>query len=65
MIDFGFRRLCLHRVIAHCDPDNLGSVRVLEKLGLRSEGLLREHQFVKGHWRDACLYAILEQEWDL
>ena len=65
MIDFGFRRLCSHRIYAYCDPDNLGSVRVLEKLGLHREGLLREHQFVKGHWRDADLYAILEQEWDL
>ena len=65
MIDFGLRRLCLHRIYAHCDPDNPSSVRVLEKLGLRREGFLREHQFVKGHWRDAYLYAILEQEWDL
>jgi RimJ/RimL family protein N-acetyltransferase len=63
MIDFGFREWHLHRVHARCDPENLGSVRVLEKCGMRREGHFRKVAMVKGEWRDRLIYAVLEEEW--
>jgi [ribosomal protein S5]-alanine N-acetyltransferase len=63
MLAFGFEQVGLHRIFAICDPANTGSARVLEKIGMHYEGHLREHLWVKGHWRDSLLYAILEQEW--
>lgn len=63
LVGFGFRRLQLHRVWATCAVDNIGSRRVLEKLGMTREAHLRQHSWVKGRWRDSYLYAILEQEW--
>jgi len=63
MVDWGFERLGLHRIWAICDIRNVGSRRVLEKIGMSREAHLREHLWVKGRWRDSYLYAILEQEW--
>jgi ribosomal-protein-alanine N-acetyltransferase len=63
MIDFGFRGLGLHRITATCRPDNIGSVKVMEKVGMKREGHLREHVWYKGKWHDSYLYAILGREW--
>jgi RimJ/RimL family protein N-acetyltransferase len=49
-------------VFATCDPENIASARVLEKTGMKLEGHIREHKFVKGKWRDSLLYAIISQE---
>lgn len=62
LLEFGFRELKLHRVIATCDIANPASARVMEKLGMRREGHLRKNSLMKGTWRDSWLYAILEEE---
>jgi len=62
LVKFGFEKLDMHRIYAHCDPRNLGSARVLEKSGMTKEGQLREHSWSKGEWRDSSIYAILEQD---
>lgn len=63
LVGHGFDELGLHRVHAHCIAENAGSVRVLERLGMRREGRLREHEFFKGRWWDVLLYGILASEW--
>ena len=63
LVKFGFERLNLHRIFATCDPKNLASARVLEKVGMKLEGHLREHKLAKGKWKDSLLYAILDYEW--
>jgi RimJ/RimL family protein N-acetyltransferase len=63
LLVFGFERFGLHRIYATCDPRNLGSARVLEKVGMLREGRLRENKWQKGEWRDSFVYAILEQEY--
>ena len=63
MVQFGFTALRLHRIWAWCVADNSGSARVLEKIGLRCEGRLRENDYFKGRWWDTLVYAILEDEW--
>ncbi|MGE5703142.1 MAG: GNAT family N-acetyltransferase [Clostridia bacterium] len=62
LLSFGFEQLQLHRIYATCRPQNIGSMRVLEKLGMRREGHLREHFWAKGAWQDSYLYAILATE---
>jgi len=52
-----------HRVTAGCDPRNAASARVLERLGMRREGRLRESMWAKGEWADEFRYAILDVEW--
>jgi RimJ/RimL family protein N-acetyltransferase len=62
IIEFGFKSLNLHRIFATCDPNNVGSSKVLEKIGMKREGHLRDHKLQRGKWRDSFLYSILEHE---
>ena len=63
IVDFGFSRLGVHRIWADCVADNTGSAHVLEKLGMKLEGRLRENQYYKDRWWDTLLYGILADEW--
>ena len=63
MVEFGFRELGLHRISSWCIAENSASVRVLERVGLRPEGRLRENEYFKGRWWDSLLYGLLESEW--
>lgn len=62
MLTAGFS-LGLHRIVAACDVRNVGSYRVMEKLGMRREGELRQDRLIRGAWRDTYVYAILAEEW--
>lgn len=64
MLRLGFDELGLHRIVGRADARNAGSVRVLERLGMRREALLRENEFVKGEWCDEAVLAMLRREWD-
>jgi [ribosomal protein S5]-alanine N-acetyltransferase len=44
IVAFGFNELRVHRIWAHCIAENVGSARVLEKLGMQREGRLRENE---------------------
>jgi RimJ/RimL family protein N-acetyltransferase len=52
-----------HRITACCDPRNAASAAVLERLGMRREGHLRQSTWAKGEWTDDLLYALLQEEW--
>jgi ribosomal-protein-alanine N-acetyltransferase len=57
MLRFGFDNLGLHKIAATCDPENHASARVLTKLGMRREGYLAEHVYIRGEWRDRLLFG--------
>ncbi len=63
MLRLGFEEHNLHRIWAGCVSENVGSARVLEKIGMRREAHFREKEFFKGRWWDELLYAILDHEW--
>ncbi|AHF06156.1 GCN5 family acetyltransferase [Desulfitobacterium metallireducens DSM 15288] len=63
LIGFGFNTLKLHRLIATCDPENVASIKVLKKSGMRLEGHFIKAQYVKGLWRDNMLFAMLVEEY--
>jgi ribosomal-protein-alanine N-acetyltransferase len=60
---FGFECLALHRITLWIAPDNIASVGVARKLGLRFEGLAERALFLAGAWRDTDIYAITSEEW--
>ena len=64
IVDFGFTNFGCHRIWSWCVADNIGSAHVLEKLGMRLEGRLREKEYYKGRWWDTLMYAILADEWE-
>ena len=61
-IRFAFDELGLHRIEADADPRNERSLRLLERLGFRREGLLRERYRANGEWQDAVFLALLRAE---
>ena len=63
LIHFGFTELSLHRIYATCDPRNIPSAKVLEKLGMVKEGRLRENLLIRDGWRDSFVFGLLESEW--
>jgi RimJ/RimL family protein N-acetyltransferase len=63
VLEFSFQQLAVHRVYATVDTENAASIRVLEKLGMRREGLLVRSFRSHVEWRDHYLYAIVEDEW--
>ncbi|MDN3439711.1 GNAT family protein [Planococcus sp. APC 3900] len=62
MTAFGFEQLRLHRIEAYVSPENIGSIRVLEKTGFHQEGLLKEFLYINGEWKDHYYYAMIEDE---
>jgi ribosomal-protein-alanine N-acetyltransferase len=60
--DFAFDTLRLHRIEAACSPDNVRSVRVLEKAGFQREGLLRAYLRINGSWQNHYLYALIADD---
>lgn len=54
-----------HRVTASCDPRNTGSIRLLERIGMRREGHMRESIWFNGEWADDLLFAMLDREWKM
>ncbi len=60
VLDLAFDVFGLHRVVGRTEPRNVSSVRVLERLGMRREGLLVENELVKGEWQSEAIYAALK-----
>lgn len=68
LLAYGFRHFGIHRVIAHCHPENIASWKVLENIGMKREGHFRKNVFFRtttdGHalWVDTFEYAILRED---
>ena len=63
VLAFGFEELKLHRIEARFICGNQRSRRVMEKAGMRFEGILREGMLVKGKYVDVGICSILCHEW--
>ena len=63
LLAFSFDVLRLHRVYGKCDEQNTPSARSLENGGLKYEGTLREHVWLRDHWRSTKYYGMLAEEY--
>ncbi len=63
IINFGFSKLKLNKIIIECAKENTASKKVIDKLGAKLEGVLRESSFVGGRYRDSLYHGILRKEW--
>lgn len=59
IIRFGFEEMRLNRIEAQHETANPASGRVMEKAGMRLEGVLRQRLYNKGKYVDVALYSIL------
>jgi RimJ/RimL family protein N-acetyltransferase/extradiol dioxygenase family protein len=62
-IAFAFEDWDMHRIRADLDPRNTKSSAVLERLGFKLEGVLREDFLYDGKYVDAANYGLLRSEW--
>ncbi|MDA8070726.1 MAG: GNAT family protein [Actinomycetota bacterium] len=65
VLRFAFEMLGLHRVEIAIVPRNHASRRVVEKLGIRSEGVAIGYLEIDGRWEDHVRYAITSEEWSV
>jgi RimJ/RimL family protein N-acetyltransferase len=63
VLHYAFTTLGLHRVFAEHMTRNPASGRVMQKIGMRHEGILREHMLKWGVYEDVAVYGILSSEW--
>ncbi len=52
----------LHRIEINIRPENGPSIRVVEKVGFRYEGLRERYLHIDGDWRDHVSYALTVEE---
>lgn len=63
ILKYGFETMKLHRIIATCQPQNIASYRVMEKIGMRKEGYFKKCIPHGDEWWDEYYYAMLREEW--
>jgi len=63
ILKYGFEKMKLHRIIATCQPENIPSYRVMEKIGMRREGCFKKCIPQGNEWWDEYYYALLDEEW--
>jgi [ribosomal protein S5]-alanine N-acetyltransferase len=60
--DYCFEEMNIHRMEICIRPENAASLRVVEKLGFRYEGLRRRYIHIDGDWRDHYCFALVREE---
>jgi len=59
VVDYAFTKGGLHRIEANIMPRNLGSLRVVEKLGFINEGIAKKYLKINGKWEDHIHMVLL------
>ena len=63
VVDWGFSEFGLEKIYSWADVANIGSWRVMEKIGMTREGTFRSHGLNRGVRQDFHYYGILRDEW--
>lgn len=64
VIQFLFHTNQKHRIVASVDPRNIGSLKLMQKLGFRQEAHFRKSILINQEWCDDVVFAILHEEWN-
>ena len=62
VIEFGFDEFGLHSIEGNVNPDNVSSIRLLQKLGFKKEAYFREDYLYNGKYLDSAIYSLLETD---
>ncbi|WEG12590.1 GNAT family N-acetyltransferase [Pullulanibacillus sp. KACC 23026] len=63
LIFFGFNELNLNKICASALSKNKASIKVLEKNGLKKEGMLKQNRLLLGNYEDVNVYGLLKSEY--
>ena len=60
--DHAFAELGLNKLVATCSVDNVGSYKLLEKIGFKQEGRLNQNTFIKNQYIDDFVYGLCKRD---
>jgi len=67
LVEYGFTNFDIHRIMARCNPDNIASWKLLEKVGFIREAHFRQYSFFHKDsqgspiWTDTYEYSMLRK----
>jgi ribosomal-protein-alanine N-acetyltransferase len=64
VIKYGLEAMNLNRVQALIDSHNERSMRLVERLGFKKEGVLRQRSIFEGEFRDDVCFSLLKRDWN-
>lgn len=65
LLEFAFNNLAAHKVVGMCNSKNLKSIKLMDNLGMRREGIFKEELYWQNQWTDQYFYSILSSEYHL
>ena len=63
VLRYGFEEMGLNRIQAIIDSANVRSIKLVERLGFKKEGILRQNSYFRGRFRDEVCFSLLKEEW--
>lgn len=63
LINLLIKEMGFYKIVARCDPRNIASFKVMEKLGLQREAFFKAHYLNGEEWTDQLDYGLLAQDW--
>lgn len=64
IVEYGFKKMDLNRIEVYIEPDNIPSLKVIQKLNFKKEGHLREHYRKNGVVEDSLVFSLLKSEYE-
>lgn len=62
-LEYGFEKMELNRIQAIIDSKNVRSIRLVQRLGFKKEGILRQNSYFNGQFIDDIVFSLLKKEW--
>ena len=63
LLEYGFNQMHLHSMEANVNPENLQSIKLLERVGFKKEAYFRENFYTnKNSFADSIIYCLLESD---
>lgn len=62
ILDYGFKTMRLHSIEGNVNPNNLASIKVLERNNFTREGFFKENYFYDGKFLDSAIYSLISPE---
>ena len=63
VLEYGYEKMGLNRIQAIIDSENTRSMRLVQRLGFKKEGVLRQRSYFNGEFRDDVVFSLLRKEW--
>ena len=64
VLESGFHNMGLNRINAFVTLENINSIKLLEKLGFKNEGIYRDKHLFRGKYYDHYTFSLLKREWN-